>query len=35
MVLKPVILTAAMLMASAAAAHPQIYTYVDASGMRH
>jgi soluble lytic murein transglycosylase-like protein len=35
MVLKPTILTAALLMASAAAAHPQIYTYVDANGMRH
>ena len=35
MVLKPAILIAALLMASAAAAHPQIYTYVDANGMRH
>jgi soluble lytic murein transglycosylase-like protein len=35
MVLKPTILIAALLMASAAAAHPQIYTYVDANGMRH
>jgi soluble lytic murein transglycosylase-like protein len=35
MVLKPAILIAALLMASAAAAHPQIYTYVDADGMRH
>src|SRR5579863_2717939 len=35
MVLKPIILTATLLMASVAAAHPQIYTYVDANGMRH
>jgi len=35
MVLKPAILIATLLMASAAAAHPQIYTYVDADGMRH
>jgi soluble lytic murein transglycosylase-like protein len=35
MVFKPAILIAALLMASAAAAHPQIYTYVDADGMRH
>src|SRR5579863_889806 len=35
MVLKPAILIAALLTASAAAAHPQIYTYVDANGMRH
>jgi len=35
MVLKPAILIAALLMASGVAAHPQIYTYVDANGMRH
>ena len=35
MVLKPAILIAALLTASGAAAHPQIYTYVDANGMRH
>jgi soluble lytic murein transglycosylase-like protein len=35
MVLKPAILIAALLSASGVAAHPQIYTYVDANGMRH
>jgi soluble lytic murein transglycosylase-like protein len=35
MVLKPVYLFAFVLWASAAAAHPQIYTYVDADGQRH
>src|ERR1700728_162407 len=35
MVLKPAILIAALLTASGVAAHPQIYTYVDANGMRH
>src|ERR1700734_3458351 len=35
MVFKPAILIAALLMASAAAAHPQIYTYLDADGVRH
>jgi soluble lytic murein transglycosylase-like protein len=35
MVLKPAILIAALLTASGVAAHPQIYTYVDADGMRH
>jgi soluble lytic murein transglycosylase-like protein len=35
MVFKPAILIATLLMASSVAAHPQIYTYVDASGLRH
>jgi soluble lytic murein transglycosylase-like protein len=35
MVLKTAILIAALLTASGVAAHPQIYTYVDANGMRH
>jgi soluble lytic murein transglycosylase-like protein len=35
MVLKTAFLTATLLMASAAAAHSQIYTYVDADGLRH
>jgi soluble lytic murein transglycosylase-like protein len=35
MVLKTAFLTAALLSASAAGAHPQIYTYVDADGLRH
>jgi soluble lytic murein transglycosylase-like protein len=35
MVLKPAILIAALLTASGVSAHPQIYTYVDANGMRH
>jgi soluble lytic murein transglycosylase-like protein len=35
MVLKPAFLTAALLLASSAMARPQIYTYVDADGMRH
>jgi soluble lytic murein transglycosylase-like protein len=35
MVLKPGILTATLLFASAAAAHSPIYTYVDADGQRH
>ena len=35
MLLKPVFLIAAVLTASAAVARPQIYTYVDADGMRH
>ena len=35
MVLKPAFLIAALLMASSAAAHPHIYSYVDADGMRH
>src|SRR5580704_3907841 len=35
MVFKPAILIAALLSASGVAAHPQIYTYVDANGMRH
>jgi soluble lytic murein transglycosylase-like protein len=35
MVFKPAILIATLLMASSAAARPQIYTYVDASGVRH
>jgi len=35
MVLKPAILISALLTASGVAAHPQIYTYVDANGMRH
>jgi soluble lytic murein transglycosylase-like protein len=35
MVLKPAILIATLLMASSAAARPQIYTYVDANGERH
>jgi soluble lytic murein transglycosylase-like protein len=35
MMLKSVFLTAILLMASAASARPQIYTYVDAEGIRH
>jgi soluble lytic murein transglycosylase-like protein len=35
MVSKPALLIATLLMASSAAAHTQIYTYVDASGTRH
>src|SRR5579863_6092632 len=35
MVLKPAILIAALLMAASAAARPQIYTYMDATGERH
>ena len=35
MVLKSTILIASLLAASAAAAHSQIYTYVDADGLRH
>ena len=35
MVLKAAFLMAALLTASAAAARPQIYTYMDADGMRH
>ena len=35
MVLKPPFLIAALLMASPVTARPQIYTYVDADGMRH
>jgi soluble lytic murein transglycosylase-like protein len=35
MVLKTAFLTATLLAASAAGAHPQIYTYVDADGQRH
>lgn len=35
MVLKPAFLMAALLTASAAAARPHIYTYMDANGMRH
>ncbi|HME40990.1 MAG TPA: lytic transglycosylase domain-containing protein [Steroidobacteraceae bacterium] len=35
MVLKTAFLTAALGVAQAAAAHPQIYTYMDANGMRH
>jgi len=35
MVLKPTFLIATLLAASAAAAHSQIYTYVDADGLRH
>jgi soluble lytic murein transglycosylase-like protein len=35
MMFKPVFLTATLLVASAAAAHPQIYSYVDADGQRH
>jgi soluble lytic murein transglycosylase-like protein len=35
MVLKTAFLTATLLVASAAAAHSQIYTYVDADGLRH
>src|SRR6202161_2379149 len=35
MVLKPPFLIAALLMASPVSAHSQIYTYVDADGMRH
>ncbi len=35
MVLKPAFLLVALLMGCAAAAHPQIYSYVDADGMRH
>ena len=35
MMFKPAILIAALLMASSVSARPQIYTYVDADGMRH
>src|ERR1700684_2583112 len=35
MVLKTAFLTVTLLVASAATAHPQIYTYVDADGQRH
>ena len=35
MALKPAFLIAALLMASSAAAHPHIYRYVDADGLRH
>jgi len=35
MVLKTAFLTATLLVASAAAAHSQIYTYVDTDGLRH
>jgi soluble lytic murein transglycosylase-like protein len=35
MVQKPAVLIAALLMSSTVAAHPKIYTYVDANGMRH
>jgi soluble lytic murein transglycosylase-like protein len=35
MVLKTAFLTSTLLVASAAAAHSQIYTYVDADGLRH
>ena len=35
MALKPAFLIAALLMASSAAAHPHIYSYVDADGLRH
>ena len=35
MALKPAFLIAALLLASSAMARPQIYTYVDADGMRH
>jgi soluble lytic murein transglycosylase-like protein len=35
MVLKPVFVIAALLMASAVAAHSRIYMYVDADGVRH
>ena len=35
MVLKSAFLLATLLCASAAAARPQIYTYVDADGLRH
>jgi soluble lytic murein transglycosylase-like protein len=35
MVFKPAILIAALLLASTASGRPQIYTYVDADGMRH
>src|SRR5277367_4724239 len=35
MVLKPAFLTATLLLTSTVAAHPQIYTYMDANGMRH
>ena len=35
MVLKSAFLIAALLVASSAAAHPHIYSYVDADGMRH
>jgi soluble lytic murein transglycosylase-like protein len=35
MVFKPAILIATLLMASTVSARPQIYTYVDADGMRH
>src|SRR6202035_2690996 len=35
MVFKPAFLIATLLMASTVSAHPRIYTYVDADGMRH
>jgi soluble lytic murein transglycosylase-like protein len=35
MVLKPLFLVATMIIAAPAAAHPKIYTYVDADGQRH
>jgi hypothetical protein len=35
MVFKPAILIATLLMASTVSARPQIYTYIDANGMRH
>jgi soluble lytic murein transglycosylase-like protein len=35
MVQKPAVLIAALLMSSTVAAHPKIYTYLDANGMRH
>ena len=35
MVQKPALLIATLLMSATVAAHPKIYTYVDANGMRH
>src|SRR5580658_11361965 len=35
MVQKPALLIATLLVSSTVAAHPKIYTYVDADGMRH
>jgi soluble lytic murein transglycosylase-like protein len=35
MMLKPAVLIVSLLMASSVAARPQIYTYVDADGLRH
>ena len=35
MVQKPALLIATLLVSTAVAAHPKIYTYVDANGMRH